>query len=81
MSEKSINTFGDARKFILQAMVDVRNKQITVDECLAISKSLESVNHNIQCEINASKLKLQAKQQGLDFGNIVSMGKNIINGD
>ena len=76
--QKSIETFGDARKLILDAMVEIKNKTMTIDDALALAKSLEAINHNVQAEINITKVRLLAQAAGHDFGKIVTMGKTLI---
>lgn len=75
---KEINNFGDARRLILQTMIQLRDGEIEVSRGMAIAASMKALNDNIQCEINATKLSLIAHKEGHDFGNIKSMGTRLI---
>lgn len=74
----SIENFGDARKFIIETMIQLRDGEIPISTGMAIAANMKVLNDNIQAEINATKLSLIANQQGHDFGKIVTMGKKLI---
>jgi hypothetical protein len=76
---KQINNFGDARKFILQTMVMLRDGTLPVSTGMAIAANMKVVNDNIQAEINSAKITLLAHEKGHEFGRLVEMGKTIIN--
>jgi hypothetical protein len=75
---KTIENFGDARRFILQTMIQLRDNEIPVSTGMAIAANMKVLNDNIQAEINAAKLSLLAQEKGHDFGRIVQMGKKQI---
>jgi hypothetical protein len=78
---KEINNFGDARRMILQTMIQLRDGEIEVSRGMAIAASMKVLNDNIQCEINAAKLCLIADDRGHNFGKIVKMGQQLIGED
>lgn len=78
-STTEINTFGDARKFILQTMVQLRNGDIPVDVGMAIATNMKVLNDNIQSEISAAKVSMKAYEQGHEFGKVAKMGRLLIN--
>ena len=78
-SIKTIDTFGDARRLILETMVQLRDGQIPISTGEAMAKCMKVLNENLQCEINAAKLTLLAESNGHDFGRLVIMGTRIIN--
>lgn len=75
---RKIDSFGDARKFILQTMIQLRDGNIPVATGMAIAANMKVLNDNIQAEINAAKLSLLAQEKGHEFGKVVSMGKRLI---
>ena len=78
---KTIDNFGDARRLILQTMIQLRDGEIPVATGMAIAANMKVLNDNIQCEINAAKLSILAKEKGHDFGRIVQMGQSVIGSD
>ena len=76
-----IETTGDARRFILDVMISIRDGDIPVDRAHAIAATMKVVNENLQAEINSAKVAMIAKEKGFDFGKIVEMGKKVITGD
>lgn len=76
-----IRTFGDTRRLILQTIMQIRDGGLDVSQGMAIAANLRELNNNIQCEINAAKLQLVAEERGHDFGKIVAMGRQVINGE
>jgi hypothetical protein len=78
---KTIENFGDARRLILQTMIQLRDGEIPVHTGMAIAANMKVLNDNIQCEINAAKLSILAKEKGHDFGRVVKMGRALIGND
>lgn len=76
-----VNSFGDARKLILQTIMHIRDGGLTTAQGAAMEANFRELNSNIQCEINAAKLQLRAEESGKDFGRLVQMGRTIINGE
>jgi len=73
-----IKTFGDARQLILQTIMQIRDGGLDVQQGLAIAANMKVLNDNIQCEINAAKLCIQAEEKGRSFGTLVHMGQKLI---
>ena len=78
---KEINNFGDARRMILQTMVQLRDGEIDISRGMAIAANMKVLNDNIQAEINAAKLSMIAHEKGHDFGRISVMGQALIGTD
>jgi hypothetical protein len=77
---KDINSFGDARKFIVQTMIQLRDHEIEVNRGMAIAANMKVLNDSFQAEINAAKLSIIAHEKGHDFGKIARMGTRLIDG-
>jgi hypothetical protein len=77
-SVHSIDTFGDARRLILETMIQLRDGNIPIQTGMAIAANMKVLNDNIQCEINAAKLSLLAHDNGHEFGKVVEMGRRYI---
>ena len=73
-----INTFGDARRFILNTMIELRDGKMDISRGMAIAANMKVLNDNIQCEINIAKVAISAKEKGHDFGRVVHMGTALI---
>ena len=73
-----IENCGDARKFILETMINIRDGKIPVNAGLAIAANTKVLNDNMQIEINAAKVKILSTAQGHNFGEISQMGKTLI---
>ena len=82
MTEKNrvteIKTFGDARRLVLETIVDLKQGTLSIDKGMAIAANMKVLNDNIQTEINATKVAIIAKKEGYDFGTIVKMGTKLI---
>ena len=76
---KTIETFGDARRLILETMIQLRDGDIPINTGMAIAANMKVLNDNIQTEINAAKLSMLAQEKGLNFGRLVEMGTRFIN--
>jgi len=76
-----IDTFGDARRLVLETMVQLRDGKIPISTGMAMAANMKVLNDNIQCEINAAKLSLMAHAEAHKFGRVVNMGQRFINGE
>ena len=75
---KEINSFGDARRLILQTMIQLRDGEMDINRGMAIAANMKVLNDSIQVEINAAKLSILANKEGHEFGQITRMGKRLI---
>ena len=73
-----VRTFGDARRLIIQTIMQIRDGGLDVQQGMAIAANMKVLNDNVQCEINAAKLCFQAEDRGHNFGRIVKMGQRSI---
>lgn len=54
--------FGDARRLILQTMIQIRDGEISVAESMARAAKMEALNKKIRREINSAKRLLFAEK-------------------
>lgn len=73
-----IATFGDARRMILDTIVELRAGTMDTGRGMAIAANMKVLNDSIQVEINAAKMTIQAQEAGHNFGRIVGMGQKLI---
>jgi hypothetical protein len=73
-----IATFGDARRMILDTIMDLRSGSMDIGRGMAIAANMKVLNDSVQVEINAAKMTIQAQQAGHNFGRIVGMGQKMI---
>lgn len=78
MTTKSIATFGDARRMILDTIFELRSGSMDVGRGMAIAANMKVLNDNVQVEINAAKMALAGQSACLDFGKVVGMGQRVI---
>jgi len=66
-----IATFGDARRMILDTIMELRSGSMDIGRGMAIAANMKVLNDSVQVEINAAKMTIQAQQAGqqqLAFG-------------
>lgn len=73
-----IATFGDARRMILDTIMELRSCSMDIGRGMAIAANMKVLNDSVQVEINAAKMTIQAQQAGHNFGRIVGMGQKMI---
>lgn len=73
-----IETFGDVRHLILQSIMQIRDGGLDTSQALAIAAHFKCLNDNINAEVNAAKLSIAARKEGMDFGNVLKMGQRKI---
>lgn len=78
MNINQIATFGDARRMILDTIVELRNGTMDTGRGMAIAANMKVLNDSVQVEINQAKMVIQAQQAGHNFGRIVGMGQKQI---
>lgn len=67
-----LSTSGDIRRFIAQAMVEIRTKELTVAQGAAIAALAKEITASMQVEINNHKLRQALLTHGK---GMVDMGK------
>lgn len=78
MNVNQLATFGDQRRMILDTIMELRRGDMDVNRGMAIAANLKVLNDSVQVEINAAKMAILAKQNGLEFGRVVGMGQRLI---
>jgi hypothetical protein len=80
LTTSHIATTGDARRMILDTIVELRRGDMPAATGMAIAANMKVLNDSIQVEINAAKLSLQTEGRAHEFGKIVQMGQRLIGG-
>jgi hypothetical protein len=78
MEATQLMTFGDARRIIIDTIVQLRSGQMPATTGMAIAANMKVLNDNVQTEINAAKLALQTEGKAHNFGRVVGMGQRLI---
>ena len=78
MDSNQLMTFGDARRIIIDTIVQLRNGTMPATTGMAIAANMKVLNDNVQTEINAAKLALQTEGRAHSFGRVVGMGQRLI---
>jgi hypothetical protein len=71
-------TTGDARRLILETIVDLRNGAMPVDRGQAIAANMRVLNESMMVEVKAARLAMEAKENNHDFGEVVQLGQRQI---
>ena len=80
MEINQIATTGDARRMILDTIMELRRGDMPASTGMAIAANMKVLNDSIQVEINAAKLSLATEGRAHEFGKIVQMGQRLIGG-
>jgi hypothetical protein len=59
-------------------MAALKTGALPSDVGMAIAANMKVLNDSITTEINAAKMVMAAKKEGLEFGRLVEMGKRQI---
>jgi hypothetical protein len=81
MEINQLATFGDARRMILDTIMELRRGDMDVGRGMAIAANMKVLNDNVQVEINAAKMALATEGKANQFGRIVGMGQRLIGND
>ena len=73
-----IRTSGDIRRFIAQAMVDIRSGELSVAQGTCIAQLAGKLTENMQVEVNVAKVRVSMMASGKSMGEITNMGKLVI---
>lgn len=80
MEVNQIATFGDARRMILDTILELRRGEMPAATGMAIAANMKVLNDSIQTEINAAKMSIQTEGKAHEFGTLVPMGQRLIGG-
>ena len=80
LTPSHIATTGDARRRILDTIMELRRGDMPAATGMAIAANMKVLNDSIQVEINAAKLSLATEGRAHEFGRIVPMGQRLIGG-
>lgn len=78
MTTQDPRTFGDARRIILDTIVQLREGKMPAATGMAIAANMKVLNDSVQVEINAAKLALATEGRAHSFGRVVTMGQHLI---
>lgn len=81
MEATQLLTFGDARRIIIETIVELRTGSMPASVGMAIAANMKVLNDNVQTEINASKLAILTEGRAHSFGRVVGMGQRLIGND
>lgn len=81
MEINQLATFGDARRMILDTIMELRRGDMDIGRGMAIAANMKVLNDNVQVEINAAKMALATEGKANQFGRIVGMGQRLIGND
>ena len=71
-------TFGDARRIIIDTIIQLRSGEMPASTGMAIAANMKVLNDSVQTEINAAKMALATEGKAHNFGRVVGMGQRLI---
>ena len=74
-----VETFGDVRSLIIETVMLIRDGGLDPNQANAMATQIKLLNDNLQVEINAAKLYIQADKEGHRMGNLVKLGRRVLN--
>ena len=75
---KQIQTFGDARRLIVDTIMELRNGSMDISRGMAIAANMKVLNDSIQVELNVAKVAILADKHGKDFDGVIRLGKQTL---
>ena len=81
MQANQLATFGDARRMILDTIVELRNGSMDVGRGMAIAANMKVLNDSLQVEINAAKMAMATEGHAHNFGRVVGLGQRLLGND
>ncbi len=78
MDANQMMTFGDARRIIIETIVQLRTGTMNATTGMALAANMKVLNDNVQTEINAAKLAMATEGRAHSFGRVVGMGQRLI---
>lgn len=76
-----MNTSGDIRRLIANAMVEVKNGTLPVERAQALAALSKELTSSMQVEVNVAKVRTSMLAVGKSMGEITTMGKLVIGDD
>jgi hypothetical protein len=70
MPKTTIETVGDVREFLTNAMLGIRNGQLTTDKAIAIIKAAQQVNESFYSEVKVKQVARQAGEAVHELGKL-----------
>lgn len=81
MEINRIATFGDARRMILDTIMELRRGDMDINRGMAIAANMKVLNDSVQVEINAAKMALATEGRAHEFGRVVGLGQRLLGND
>jgi len=78
MVKEIIRTTGDVRRTLAQTMADIRSKDISASDAMAVAAQAKEITNLIQAEVNVMKAKLAMLNAGHDMGRLTQIGQMVI---
>ena len=76
----STMTTGDARRMILETIMQLKNGNMDVNRGMAIAANMKVLNDSIFAEVAAAKMAASVSGEAHNFGKVIEMGKRQIAG-
>lgn len=81
MATNTITSFGEARRLILDTILELKSGSMDVGRGMAIAANMKVLNDSVQVEINAAKMAIMARKEGHEFGQVMQMGTQLLGHD
>lgn len=78
---ETINTSGDIRRLLANAMLGIKNGTLPVERGLAVAALSKELTASMQAEVNVAKVRVSLLATGKSMGEITTLGKLLIGDD
>lgn len=76
-----LRTSGDIRRFLAQAMAEVRSGELELNKAQTIATLSKEITASLNAEVAVAKVRAGMMSIGKDIGEVTQMGKLVIEDD
>lgn len=76
-----LRTSGDIRRFLAQAMAEVRSGELELNKAQTIATLSKEITASLNAEVAVAKVRAGMMSIGKDIGEVTRMGKLVIEDD
>ena len=78
---KQVETQGDLRRIVANALLALARKEISATDIEAMAKGLDSISNSLNAEVKIAKTKIELREKGADIGQVAHLGRTLIGSD
>ena len=78
---KQVETQGDLRRIVANALLALARKEISATDIEAMAKGLDSISNSLNAEVKIAQTKIELRENGADIGQVAHLGRTLIGSD